>query len=84
MLHKFLVRIRYLTCIFLFSELFVRYKCDVCSNLSLSIGMCISPKVTFFLFLSVAQTRIAHLLGVAGTDVPIQDIQKLMMPHKVA
>jgi hypothetical protein len=32
----------------------------------------------------VAQTRIANLLGVAGTDVPIQDIQKLMMPHKVA
>ncbi|PSN31190.1 Voltage-dependent calcium channel subunit alpha-2/delta-3 [Blattella germanica] len=29
------------------------------------------------------QTRIAHLLGVAGTDVPIQDIQKLMMPHKL-
>lgn len=28
-------------------------------------------------------TRIAHLLGVAGTDVPIQDIQKLMMPHKL-
>ncbi|KAJ9576033.1 hypothetical protein L9F63_007133, partial [Diploptera punctata] len=28
-------------------------------------------------------TRIANLLGVAGTDVPIQDIQKLMMPHKL-
>ncbi|KDR23041.1 voltage-dependent calcium channel subunit alpha-2/delta-3 isoform X3 [Zootermopsis nevadensis] len=28
-------------------------------------------------------TKIARLLGVAGTDVPIQDIQKLMMPHKL-
>ncbi|KAG8232667.1 hypothetical protein J437_LFUL011900, partial [Ladona fulva] len=26
-------------------------------------------------------TRIANLLGVAGTDIPIQDIQKFMAPH---
>jgi hypothetical protein len=46
--------------------------------------MHINIKVTYFcLFLFVVQTRIAHLLGVAGTDVPIQDIQKLMVPHKV-
>ncbi|XP_033611024.1 voltage-dependent calcium channel subunit alpha-2/delta-3 isoform X2 [Cryptotermes secundus] len=31
----------------------------------------------------IRETRIAHLLGVAGTDVPIQDIQKLMVPHKL-
>lgn len=30
------------------------------------------------------QTRVANLLGVAGTDIPIQDIQRLMMPHIVS
>ncbi|XP_026478541.1 voltage-dependent calcium channel subunit alpha-2/delta-3-like [Ctenocephalides felis] len=29
------------------------------------------------------ETRVANLLGVAGTDVPIQDIKRLMMPHVV-
>lgn len=29
------------------------------------------------------QTRVANLLGVAGTDVPIQEIQRLMNAHKV-
>ncbi|KAK7872369.1 hypothetical protein R5R35_006993 [Gryllus longicercus] len=28
-------------------------------------------------------TRIANILGVAGTDVPVKDIQELMMPHKL-
>jgi len=27
---------------------------------------------------------IANLLGVAGTDVPIEEIQKLMIPHMVS
>ncbi|CAG2060993.1 unnamed protein product, partial [Timema podura] len=29
------------------------------------------------------ETKIANLLGVAGTDVPIQDIKKLLMPHRL-
>ncbi|XP_063239257.1 voltage-dependent calcium channel subunit alpha-2/delta-3 isoform X2 [Bacillus rossius redtenbacheri] len=28
-------------------------------------------------------SKIANLLGVAGTDVPIQDIKKLLMPHRL-
>lgn len=31
-----------------------------------------------------AQTNIANLLGVAGTDIPIRDLQKLMMPFMVS
>jgi len=27
---------------------------------------------------------IANLLGVAGTDVPIEEIQKFMIPHMVS
>lgn len=30
------------------------------------------------------QMAIANLLGVAGTDVPIRDIKKLMMPFTVS
>jgi len=32
----------------------------------------------------VFQTRIANLLGVAGTDVPISEIKKLLEPFKVS
>ncbi|XP_068083443.1 voltage-dependent calcium channel subunit alpha-2/delta-3 [Anabrus simplex] len=31
----------------------------------------------------IRETRIANLLGVAGTDVPIKEFQELMMPHKL-
>jgi hypothetical protein len=38
-----------------------------------------------FKFKSVSdlQVRVANLLGVVGTDVPIQQIQKLVQPYKV-
>jgi hypothetical protein len=31
----------------------------------------------------ILQTRIANLLGVAGTDIPVDDIKQLMLPHEV-
>lgn len=38
----------------------------------------------FFLYTPLnLQTRIANLLGVAATDIPVKDIQKLMMPFVV-
>lgn len=31
-----------------------------------------------------SKTRIAHLLGVAGADIPVSDIKKLMQPFLVS
>jgi len=30
------------------------------------------------------QTKVAHLLGVVGTDVPEADLREAMMPHIVS
>ena len=42
--------------------------------------------LSFFLFslFSDAQVRIAELLGVAGTDVPIREVEKLTPPDQVS
>jgi hypothetical protein len=31
----------------------------------------------------VLQTKTAQIVGVAGTDIPIEDIKKLLLSHKV-
>lgn len=36
-----------------------------------------------YILCSLVQTKIANLLGVAGTDVPIRDIKKLLSPFLV-
>ena len=39
---------------------------------------------TFLLFpIYASQTKTANLLGIVGTDVPIEEIQKLVPPYKV-
>jgi len=32
---------------------------------------------------AMLQERVANLLGVAGTDIPIEYIQRLMLPYRV-
>lgn len=39
------------------------------------VSLCI---ITYLL-----QMKTANLLGIVGTDVPIEEIQKLVSPHKV-
>jgi hypothetical protein len=38
----------------------------------------------FFSVFFLLKTRIAHLLGVAGADIPVNDIKKLMQPFLVS
>lgn len=40
--------------------------------------------LTFFVCFCFIQTKIANLLGVAGTDVPVRDIKKLLSPFLVS
>lgn len=30
------------------------------------------------------QTKTAMIVGVAGTDIPVEDIKKLLLPHKAS
>lgn len=47
--------------------------------------ICKSILLNLFLkFVAYAQTRIANILGVAGTDVPINEIKKLLSPFMVS
>lgn len=56
------------------------------NNLDESFGSCqniLGNLLKFFSLFYFLKTKIAHLLGVAGADIPVSDIKRLMQPFIV-
>lgn len=41
------------------------------------------PCISLSIIMHLLQMKTANLLGIVGTDVPIEEIQKLVSPYKV-
>lgn len=42
------------------------------------------PICCYYKYVQLLQTKVAHLLGVVGTDVPESDLREAMSPHIVS